>query len=186
MCARPCGAPFLVGSCRPGALTPKRPWGLSRRACAASAQAHGCFLCRGSPVDPHGIEKFYSLQLLAVSGVCFAPILLKKLPVAATCDLKQCCRPNTPARKVLRDFNEEARDVAKAIAATPAYERSRHRRKKAEMLFAHLKRILHMARLRLRGPCGARDEFLLAATAQNLRRLAKLRPPMPLHGIIAA
>jgi hypothetical protein len=44
------------------------------------------------------------------------------------------------------------------------------------MLFAHLKRILHLGRLRLRGPSGARDEFLLAATAQNLRKLAKLRP----------
>ena len=44
------------------------------------------------------------------------------------------------------------------------------------MLFAHLKRILKLARLRLRGPSGANDEFLLAATAQNLRRLAKLRP----------
>ena len=42
------------------------------------------------------------------------------------------------------------------------------------MLFAHLKRILRLARLRLRGPNGARDEFLLAATAQNLRRLARL------------
>ena len=37
-------------------------------------------------------------------------------------------------------------------------------------------RILRLGRLRLRGPCGARDEFLLAATAQNLRKLAKLRP----------
>jgi Transposase DDE domain len=53
--------------------------------------------------------------------------------------------------------------------------RSRHRRKKIEMLFAHLKRILKLGRLRLRGPSGARDEFLLAATAQNLRKLAKLR-----------
>jgi hypothetical protein len=42
------------------------------------------------------------------------------------------------------------------------------------MLFAHLKRILKMGRLRLRGPSGAQDEFLLAATAQNLRKLAKL------------
>jgi hypothetical protein len=42
------------------------------------------------------------------------------------------------------------------------------------MLFAHLKRILRLGRLRLRGPSGARDEFLLAATAQNLRKLAKL------------
>ena len=68
-----------------------------------------------------------------------------------------------------------ARDVARALANTPAYERSRHRRKKVGMLFAHLKRILRLGRLRLRGPSGARDEFLLAATAQNLRKLAKLR-----------
>ena len=48
------------------------------------------------------------------------------------------------------------------------------------MLFAHLKRILRLDRMRLRGPNGARDEFHLAATAQNLRKLAKLIPmPMP-------
>jgi hypothetical protein len=75
-----------------------------------------------------------------------------------------------------RDLNEDSRDVARAIAKTPGYERSRHRRKKVEMLFAHLKRILHLGRLRLRGPSGARDEFPLAATAQNLRKLVKLRP----------
>ena len=91
-----------------------------------------------------------------------------------------------PMRKVPRDVYEDARDVARAIAATPEYEQSRHRRKKVEMLFAHLKRILRMARLRLRGPCGARDEFLLAAAAQNFRRLAKLRPLRPLQGAIAA
>jgi hypothetical protein len=73
------------------------------------------------------------------------------------------------------DLDEDARDVARSLAITPAYERSRHRRKKIEMLFAHLKRILRLGRLRLRGPSGARDEFLLAATAQNLRKLAKLR-----------
>ena len=39
------------------------------------------------------------------------------------------------------------------------------------MLFAHLKRILNLTRLRLRGPNGAKDEFLLAAIAQNLRKL---------------
>ena len=91
------------------------------------------------------------------------------------CALKPTCCPNTPARKIPRDLDEDARDVARALADTPAYERSRHRRKKVEMLFAHLKRILRLGRLRLRGPRGARDEFLLAATAQNLRKLAKLR-----------
>jgi hypothetical protein len=51
----------------------------------------------------------------------------------------------------------------------------------ATMAFAHLKRILRLGRLRLRGPNGAKDEFLLAATAQNLRKLAKLIPlPVPI------
>jgi Transposase DDE domain len=56
---------------------------------------------------------------------------------------------------------------------TPQYKQSRRDRKKVEMLFAHLKRILKLDRLRLRGLTGANDEFLLAATAQNLRRMAK-------------
>jgi DDE family transposase len=96
------------------------------------------------------------------------------------CELKPRCRPNTPSRKVTRSIHEKARDVAREIAKTDAYVRSRRDRKKIEMLFAHLKRILRLGRLRLRGPLGARDEFLLAATAQNLRKLAKLIPlPTP-------
>ena len=92
------------------------------------------------------------------------------------CTLKSQCCPNTPARKVTRSIYEAARDFARDIAQTDAYVTSRRERKKVEMLFAHLKRILKLNRLRLRGPCGARDEFLLAATAQNLRKLAKLIP----------
>jgi transposase len=90
------------------------------------------------------------------------------------CPLKPHCCPNAPARKVLRSIHEGARDLAREIAKTDAYQTSRRQRKKVEMLFAHLKRILKLDRLRLRGPCGARDEFHLAATAQNLRKLAKL------------
>ena len=85
----------------------------------------------------------------------------------------------SPTRTVTRDINEAARDVARSQIETPQFEQSRRERKKVEMLFAHLKRILKLGRLRLRGPCGAQDEFLLAATVQNLRKLAKLaiRPP---------
>jgi transposase len=90
------------------------------------------------------------------------------------CPMKPRCCPNAPARKIPRSIHEAARDKARAIAKTEAYLVSRRERKKVEMLFAHLKRILRLDRLRLRGPCGARDEFLLAATAQNLRKLAKL------------
>ena len=99
------------------------------------------------------------------------------------CPLKAQCCPKTPFRRIPRSIYEEARDVARTLAKTEAFERSRHDRKRVEMLFAHLKRILRLGRLRLRGPRGAQFEFTLAAIAQNLRRLAKLaaRPP-PLAG----
>jgi len=104
----------------------------------------------------------------------------------AVCALKpRCCR-NTPMRKVPRSLYEGARDMARDIAKTEAYVVSRRERKKLEMLFAHLKRILGLERLRLRGPCGARDEFHLAATAQNLRKLAKLIAMPPLVATLVA
>ena len=100
------------------------------------------------------------------------------------CALKpRCCSER--ARRAARSRGsiqyEAARDKARAIAKTEAYAVSCRERKKVEMLFAHLKRILRLGRLRLRGPSGAKDEFLLAATAQNLRKLAKLIPlPAPI------
>ena len=84
-------------------------------------------------------------------------------------------------RKVTRDIDEEVRDRVRALADTEAFQQSRRERKKVEMLFAHMKRILKLDRLRLRGLSGARDEVLLVATAQNLRKLAKYverSPPM--------
>jgi transposase len=97
------------------------------------------------------------------------------------CSLKSRCCPKEPARKIPRNIHEHARDVARSLIGTEAFEKSRRERKKIEMRFAHLKRILRLGRLRLRGPRGAQDEFTLAAIAQNLRRLAKLvtRPPPP-------
>jgi Transposase DDE domain len=89
------------------------------------------------------------------------------------CALKQRCCPKGPFRRIPRDVNEHGRDHARSLADTQEFEDSSRRRKKIEMLFAHLKRQLGFERLRLRGPSGARDEFLLAATAQNLRRLAR-------------
>jgi transposase len=96
----------------------------------------------------------------------------------ATCPMKARCCPNTPIRKIARSVHESARDVARALAKTEVYRQSRKTRKKVEMLFAHLKRILKLDRLRLRGLNGARDEFLLAAIAQNLRRMAKWLCPV--------
>jgi hypothetical protein len=63
----------------------------------------------------------------------------------------RCC-PKEPARKVPRSIYEEARDVTRACAKADDYAQSRRDRKKFEMLFAHLKRILRLHRLRLPGP----------------------------------
>lgn len=93
-----------------------------------------------------------------------------------TCPSKRQCCPNADARSITREEHEDARQVARDIAKTKQYAISMRLCKMVEMLFAHLKRILGLGRLRLRGPCGANDEFLLAATAQNLRKLAKILP----------
>src|SRR5262249_24570050 len=96
-----------------------------------------------------------------------------------SCALKSRCCPKAPVRRIPRSIYEPARDVARALAKTQAFERSCRDPKPVEMVLAHLKRILRLGRLRLRGPRGAQFEFTLAAIAQNLRRLAKLvvRPP---------
>ncbi len=87
--------------------------------------------------------------------------------------MKPRCCPKAPQRKIPRDIDEDARDYARSLAKTEAFERSRRERKKVEMAFAHMKRIFKLDRLRLRGLSGARDEVLLTATAQNLRKLVR-------------
>jgi transposase len=96
----------------------------------------------------------------------------------SVCALKPRCT-TAVARKVSRDIDEDVRDHVRALANTEAFQVSRRERKKVEMAFAHLKRILKIDRLRLRGLSGARDEVLLAATAQNLRKLVKYAEPAP-------
>jgi transposase len=123
-----------------------------------------CYVCpRGCPLTTTGrVRDGDTLAYLATVNNC------------RPCPLKMRCCPKTPQRKVTRNIHEPARDMARAIGTTEAYESTRRDRKKVEMLFAHLKRILRLDRLRLRGPKGAQDEFTLAAIAQNLRRLVKL------------
>ncbi len=92
------------------------------------------------------------------------------------CELKAKCCPNAERRSVHREKYEVVRDFARGCTASEFNPKAQARRKKVEMLFAHLKRTLGLGRLRLRGPCGVQEEFTLDATAQNLRSLAKLEP----------
>jgi hypothetical protein len=68
------------------------------------------------------------------------------------CPLKSRCCPKEPVRKIPRSIFEQSRDVVRSLVGTALYERSRRERNKMEMLFAHLKRIIGLRRLRLRGP----------------------------------
>ncbi|WP_199913455.1 transposase, partial [Ruegeria sp. Alg231-54] len=102
--------------------------------------------------------------------------------VCSICPAKDKCCPKVDARSVTRERFEEVREFARQCTASEFNPKAQARRKKVEMLFAHLKRILGLGRLRLRGPCGVQDEFTLAATAQNLRKLAKLKPLIPATG----
>ena len=103
------------------------------------------------------------------------------------CSLKPKCT-TAVMRKVTRDLDEDVRDHVRTLANTQAFEQSRRERKKVEMRFAHMKRILKLDRFRLRGLSGVRDEVLLTATAQNLRRLVKLlsRAPPPFAAVCPA
>jgi transposase len=115
-------------------------------------------------------------KLLSSSGGCNKDGSINYRASVYDCDacvLKSRCCPSQRCRRITRRPHEAARDVARRIAKTDSYRRSRNQRKKVEMLFAHMKRVLKMDRLRLRGLSGARDEFLLTATVQNLRRMAQ-------------
>jgi transposase len=161
-------------------ITPHIPvWDKSVRSDGTFSRADFVFdRSRNIYICPNG-------KLLHTTGTVIDSSTLRYRASKLDCDVcafkKQCC-PHTPARQIPRDLHEDARDVARAQVKTEAFEQSRRERKKVEMRFAHMKGILKLDRLRLRGLSGVRDEVLLTATAQNLRRLVKLLsrgPPPP-------
>jgi len=100
------------------------------------------------------------------------------------CPLKPQCTTGRE-RRVSTDVNQEARDYTQALMETDAYRQSNIDRKQIERLFGEAKSQLSMTRLRLRGLSGARDEFLLTATVQNLKRLVErlaIAPPRAVAG----
>ncbi|MEM8760128.1 MAG: IS1182 family transposase [Pseudomonadota bacterium] len=125
--------------------------------------------------DTYTCPEGHVLSLRSVNEETRVKRYLPPTGTCRACPIRAQCT-DTGARSVVRLMDEEVREKVRALAETPAYIAARRRRKKVEMLFAHLKRHLSLTRLRLRGLSGATEEFLLAATAQNLKRLAKLAP----------
>ena len=102
----------------------------------------------------------------------------------AACPLKSQCTTGRE-RRISHDVNQDARDYTQTLMQSDAYGVSRSERKKIERLFGEAKHILALTRLRLRGLTGARDEFLLTATVQNLKRLANHTTRPPPHPVMA-
>ena len=147
-----------------------RPDGTFSRADFVFNQERNIYVCPGGAelTSTGNIDQGHIVHYRASKNDC------------STCSLKSKCT-TAAVRKVTRDLDEDVRDRVRALANTQAFEQSHRERKKVEMRFAHMKRILRLDRFRLRGLSGVRDEVLLTATAQNLRRLVKLlsRAPPP-------
>jgi hypothetical protein len=91
------------------------------------------------------------------------------------CLLKAQCCPKT-VRKIPRSIYEEARDVAGALAKTEAFKKSSRERKRVEMLFAHLKRILRLGRLRFARAVRCPVRVYLAALRRTFTGLPSWSP----------
>ena len=96
------------------------------------------------------------------------------------CALKAQCTSGA-FRFLAIHMDEPARQRARELAKTPEFIGAQRQRKKVEALFAELKNQIGLRRLRLRRLKFVREQFFLAATAQNLKRLVRFlsQPPRP-------
>ena len=150
------------------------PDGKFTRADFVYDKAHDLYTC------PGGRE-------LKTSGTAHDGTTIKyiaKRSDCTACPLKPRCTTGRE-RRVQRDVNQQARDDTQSRMETEAYATSSSERKKIERLFGEAKSILSMVRLRLKGLTGARDEFLLTATVQNLKRLANHTTGPPPRSVMA-
>jgi len=69
--------------------------------------------------------------------------------------------------------HEPARERARELANTAEFAKAQRQRKKVEALFAELKNQIGLRRLRLRRLKFVREQFFLAAAAQNIKRLVR-------------
>jgi len=88
------------------------------------------------------------------------------------CSLKAQCT-SAAVRYLAVHQNESARQRARELVNTEAFAKAQRQRKKLEALFAELKHQIGLRRLRLRRLKFAREQFFLAAVAQNIKRLVR-------------
>jgi transposase len=76
-------------------------------------------------------------------------------------------------------IHEPARQRARELVNTPEFANAQRQRKKVEALFAELKNQIGLRRLRLRRMKFVREQFFLAAAAQNIKRLVRFLSQAP-------
>jgi hypothetical protein len=81
--------------------------------------------------------------------------------------------PSSPLKYLAIHMHEPARQRARDLATTPEFANAQRQRKKVEALFAELKNQIGLRRLRLRRLKFVREQFFLAAAAQNIKRLVR-------------
>ena len=168
---------FLGWLVKEKAITPHIPvWDMSKRKDGAFSRFDFTFdKRRNLYICPAGKTLTTTGHVAADNGIRYRAAVAD----CRVCPLKPKCCPGMTSRRIVRDLDEDARDVARRKMNTKAFLKSRDQRKRVEMRFAHLKTHHHFERMRLRGLSGARDEFHLAAIVQNLKTLALrlIRPP---------
>jgi transposase len=89
------------------------------------------------------------------------------------CSLKPACTPSATRRTLRVNWYEDVREQVRKLSQTPEFAVARRARNKIEALFSELRNQIQLRKVRLRGLRNVKEQFILAATAQNVKRLIK-------------
>ena len=109
------------------------------------------------------VAEFIATELSTTSGHAKSVARARSEPQCTSADF----------RGLIIHQNEPARQRARELVNTPEFAKAQRQRKKVEALFAELKNQIGLRRLRLRRLRFVREQFFLAAVAQNIKRLVR-------------
>lgn len=118
---------------------------------------------------PEGKPLRYRGENCGTQGVIYSSLPSQCRP----CPQKARCTSGR-YRKLFVHRQEAAREVVRLLSHTPGYDRARRTRYRIEALFGELKQQMRLRRVRLRRLWNVAEQFHLAATAQNLKRLVRV------------
>jgi transposase len=125
------------------------------------------FICpQGKTLRYWGIQQHSKQHAYRAS-----PSDCRQCPVKA-----QCTRASY--RSLSYHIYESSIEIARRLTQTRGYRISQRMRKRIEELFGEAKECMGMRRMKFRGALFAREQVLLTATAQNIKRMVRLLSQM--------